>query len=66
MCVYKPHSAEMTSETLAGYQMVLQGAHSVAANHNNTAQWEWPLLEQCDLSSARIWKSAETISPLID
>lgn len=26
MCVFRPHSADVTSETLAGYQMVLQGA----------------------------------------
>lgn len=38
MCVHELHSAEVTSETLAGYQMVLQGAHGVAASHNNTAQ----------------------------
>lgn len=41
MCVYKPHPAEMMSETLAGYQMVLKGTHSGwPRNHNNTAQWE--------------------------
>lgn len=36
MCVYKLHSAQVTSETLAGYQMVLRGAHRVAACHENT------------------------------
>lgn len=30
ICVYRPHFAEVTSETLAGYQMVLQGANAVS------------------------------------
>lgn len=38
MCVHKLHCAEVTSENLAGYQMVLQDAHGVATSHNCTAQ----------------------------
>lgn len=66
-CVFtRPHSAEVTSEALAGYQMVLQGAHSVAASNNNTQNNSSDLYVNNVTSSAWVEQSAETISPLID
>lgn len=36
MCVYEPRAAAVTSGTLAGSQMVLQGTHNVVASHNGS------------------------------